>query len=144
MFVADPNQCFGIEATAKEYFVEEIKESGVKTNHFLTLPDKNLNFEKDPTFEAWTKAHYSRAKELVTNIKSLDDCEKLLMDRENCENGQAICSTSAEAKTYTYSAMVFDTKNKVIRYAQGCPSEVGFKEYSFDKHQKKDMLEQVD
>lgn len=144
MFVADPEQCFGIEATAKEYFVEEIKDSGVKTNHFLTLPDKNLNFEKDPSFKPWSEAHQKRAEELVRNVKNIDDCEKLLSDRENCELGQAICSTPAEAKVYTYSAMVFDTNNKLVRYAQGCPSEVGFKEYSFTKLPEKLEKEQID
>lgn len=133
MFVADPNKCFGIEATAKEYFVEEVKEMGVKTNHFLKLPDVNLNFAKDPSFKAWSETHQARAEELIKNVTSLEDCEKLLSDRENCEDGRAICSTPAEAKVYTYSAMVFDTKNKVVRYAQGCPSEIGFKEYSFTK-----------
>lgn len=133
MFVADPKQCFGIEATAKEYFVEEVKETGVKTNHFLKLSDVNLNFAKDPSFKAWSETHQARAEELIKNVTSLEDCEKLLSDRANREDGRAICSTPAEAKVYTYSAMVFDTKNRVVRYAQGCPSEVGFKEYSFTK-----------
>ncbi len=144
MFVADPEQCFGIEATAKEYFVEEIKESGVKANHFNHLPDRNLNFDKDPEFEAWSKAHETRARVLVTGVKSLDDCEKLLSDRENCDDKRAICSTAKEAKVFTYSAMIFDTKNKVVRYARGCPSEVGFKEYSFDKLPLNSDNEQVD
>ena len=144
MFVADAKQCFGIEATAKEYFVEEIKASGVKTNHFLKLPDKNLNFDKDPSFKSWSGAHQQRAEELIGGVKSLDDCERLLMDRKNCEDGQAICSTPSEAKGYTYSAMVFDTKNKLVRYAQGCPSEVGFKEYSFSKLPGRGDKEQVD
>jgi predicted choloylglycine hydrolase len=133
MFVADQSQCFGIEATAKEYFVEEVKISGVKTNHFLTLPDKNLNFEKDHAFKPWSEAHQQRAEELVHSVQTIEDCERLLSDRKNCESSQAICSTPKEAKVYTYSAMIFDTKNKIVRYAQGCPSEVGFKEYSFTK-----------
>ncbi len=144
MFVADEVQCFGIEATAKEYFVEEITESSVKANHFSHLPDRNLNFDKDPEFEKWSKTHEVRARELVTGIKTLDDCEKLLSDRENCENKMAICTTPAEAKVFTYSAMIFDTKNKLIRYAQGCPSEVGFKEYSFDKLPGKHNVKQID
>lgn len=131
MFVADATQCFGIEATAKEYYVEEVKEMGVKTNHFLKLQDRNLNFDRDSSFEPWSKTHQARAEELVREVRSLEDCEKLLMDRKNCQDGRAICTTPSEAKTYTYSAMIFDTKNMVVRYAQGCPSEVGFKEYSF-------------
>jgi hypothetical protein len=144
MFVADSKQCFGIEATAKEYFVEEVVTMGVKTNHFLNLPDKNLNFDNDPAFEPWSRAHQARAEELIKNVQSLEDCEKLLMDRQNGEKGQAICSTPAEAKVYTYSAMVFDTKNKLVRYAQGCPCEVEFKEYSFENLPGKGRLQQVD
>lgn len=144
MFVADPDQCFGIEATAKEYFMEEIKKTSVKTNHFLTLPDKNLNFTKDPSFKPWSETHQKRAEELVKNVQSLEDCEKLLSDRQNCEQGQAICTIPVEAKVYTYSAMIFDTKNKVVRYTQGCPNEVGFKEYSFVKLPPRKEKDQID
>lgn len=131
MFVADAVKCYGIEATAKEYLVEEILDQGVKTNHFVKLPDVNLNFAKDPEFRAWSETHHKRASELVGNVKTLEDCQKLLSDRENCDNKRAICTTPDEAKVYTYSAFVFDTKNKVVRYAKGCPSQVEFKEYSF-------------
>lgn len=144
MFVADAKQCFGIEATAKEYFVEEIKESSVKANHFNHLPDRNLNFDKDPEFEMWSKTHETRARELVKNIQSLDNCEKLLSDRGNCEEKRAICTVPSEAKVYTYSAFAFDTKNKLVRYSHGCPSEVGFKEYSFSSLPGKTKNEQVD
>lgn len=144
MFVADPEKCFGIEATAKEYFVEEIKISDVKTNHFVRLPDINLNFAKDPKFGPWSETHLERARELVGEVKSLKDCENLLSDRVNCEHGQAICTIPDEAKVYTYSAMIFDTKNKIVRYAQGCPSEVGFREYSFEKLPSDNECSQVD
>lgn len=144
MFVADSDQCFGIEATANEYFVEETSESSVKANHFNHLPDRNLNFDKDPEFEIWSKTHEERAKVMVTGIKSIEDCERLLQDRKNCENGRAICSSPTEAKVYTYSAFIFDTANKLVRYAQGCPSEVGFKEYSFEKLPNLSINNQVD
>lgn len=144
MFVADPEKCYGIEATAKEYYVEEINDWGVKANHFTHLPDVNLNFANDPEFKNWSETHAKRAEELVKNIKTLEDCESLLADRANCESGRAICSTAKEAKVFTYSAMIFDTKNKIVRYAQGCPSEVGFKEYSFDKLPSKGDNKQID
>lgn len=57
MLVADADKCYGIEATAKEYYVEEVVNQAVKTNHFLNLPDKNINFVNDNGFEAWSKAH---------------------------------------------------------------------------------------
>ena len=144
MFVADANQCFGIEATAKEYFVEEILESGVKANHFNHLPDRNLNFDKDQEFEKWSKTHEQRAIELVAGIKGISDCESLLSDRKHSEQKRAICTTPDEAKVYTYSAFVFDTKNKVVRYAQGCPSIVGFKEYSFTNLPIMNDISQID
>ena len=144
MFVADANQCFGIEATAKEYWVDEVVESAVKTNHFTHLKARNLNFAKDPSFEPWSKAHQARAESLVDKVQNLDDCEILLSDRANCENSQAICTTPAEAKVYTYSAMIFDAHNKVVRYAQGCPTEVGFREYSFDHLPGQNTVDQVD
>lgn len=144
MFVADPTECYGVEGTAKECYVEKLDETAVKANHFNYLPDRNLNFDKDPEFEAWSKTHEERALELVGGVKTLEDAERLLSDRESCELGRAICTTPKEAKVYTYSAFVFDTKNKLVRYAQGCPSEVGFKEYSFTTLPSKSEQEQVD
>lgn len=144
MFVADTTSCFGIEATAKEYFVEEVMAAAVKANHFTHLPDRNINFDNDPDFEPWSKKHQERAEELIKDVRSLEDCEKLLSDRKNCEVGQPICATPEEAKVYTYSGMIFDTNNKVVRYAQGCPSVVGFKEYSFDNLPGKGDNKQVD
>lgn len=143
MFVADSDQCFGIEATTNEYFVEEIKDMGVKANHFNHLVDRNLNFDKDPEFEVWSKTHEKRAQEIVANIKTLKDCERLLSDRENCKDKRAICSTPSEVKVYTYSAMIFDTRNRLVRYAQGRPSAVGFNEYSFEKLPKKSDNSQI-
>ena len=121
-----------------------MKDAGVKANHFNHLPDRNLNFDKDPEFERWSKTHETRALELVKDVSSLDDCEKLLSDRGNCDAKRAICSTSNEATVFTYSAFAFDTKNKVVRYAQGCPSEVGFREFSFEKPPTKKEANQVD
>ncbi len=144
MFVADPDECYGIEATAKEYCVEKVETVAVKANHFNHLSDRNLNFDKDPEFEAWSKTHEKRAKKLIEGVKTLEDAEKLLSDRENCELGRAICSTPEEAKVYTYSAFVFDTKNKLVRYAQGCPGTVGFKEYSFTQPLEKSERQQID
>jgi len=144
MFVADPNECYGIEGTAKEHFVEQIKNKAVKANHFCSLPVRNINFDNDPEFEPWSRTHEKRASELVAEVKNLTDCEALLSDRKNSKQGRAICTTPEEAKVYTYSAFVFDTKNKLVRYAQGCPSVVGFKEYSFNKLPKKENDGQVD
>lgn len=144
MFVADPNECYGIEATANKYYVEKIKSNAVKANHFCNLDDRNLNFDKDPEFEAWSKTHEERASELVRSVATIEDCERLLSDRKNSEEKRAICTTPDEAKVYTYSAFVFDTTNKVVRYAQGCPSIVGFKEYSFTKLPINTETEQVD
>jgi predicted choloylglycine hydrolase len=144
MFVADPMECYGIEGTASECLVEQVKESAVKANHFCRLPARNINFDNNPSFEPWSKTHEARASELVAGIKSIEDCEALLSDRKNSEKGKAICTTPDEAKVYTYSAFVFDTKNKVVRYAHGCPSVVGFREYSFEKLPQKEDNLQVD
>lgn len=144
MFVADAEECYGIEGTSNEYFVEKIKDSAVKANHFCSLTDRNLNFDKDPNFEIWSKTHEQRASELVADIKTLEDCQKLLSDRKNSETKRAICTTPDEEKVYTYSGFVFDTNNKIVRYAQGCPSIVGFKEYSFSKLPGSTNFDQVD
>lgn len=133
MFVADPKQCFGIEATAKEYCVEEIEHEAAKANHFCTLTERNINFDNNREFEMRSKTHVERAVELVGSVNSAEDCERLLMDRENSDKKRAICTNPDEVKVYTYSAFVFDTANRVVRYAQGCPSIVGFKKYSFQK-----------
>lgn len=144
MFVADPDECYGIEATATEYFVEQVRDEAVKANHFCHLSARNINFNNDPEFEVWSKTHEERAKELVAEIKNIEDCEGLLSDRANSKKRRAICTTPDEAKVYTYSAFVFDTANKVVRYAQGCPSIVGFKEYSFEKTPNISETDQVD
>lgn len=144
MFIADSDKCYGIEATAKDYYVEEIAEEAVKANHFCSLSDRNINFDNDPEFEVWSKTHEDRASELVREVATLEDCERLLSDRKNSEEKRAICTTPDEARVYTYSAFVFDTKNKIIRYAQGCPSMVGFREYSFAKLPSTQETEQVD
>lgn len=57
MFVADKKNCFGIEAVPEKYFVEEITHPVVKTNHFLNLPNRNLDFDTSSTFEQWSKTH---------------------------------------------------------------------------------------
>lgn len=144
MFVADPYECYGIEATAHEYFVEQIDHHAVKANHFCHLSERNINFDNDPEFEIWSKTHETRAAELVAEVVSLDDGERLLSDRVNNATKRAICTTPDEAPVYTYSAFVFDTANKVVRYAQGCPSVVGFKEYSFEKPPKTRDNSQID
>lgn len=144
MFVADQNECYGIEGTAQEYLVEKIVGHAVKANHFTHLSARNLNFDKDPEFEIWSKTHEIRARELVVGVKNLEDCERLLSDRANSDNKRAICTTPEEARVYTYSGFVFDTANKVVRYAQGCPKQVGFKEYSFEKLPKKRDNSQID
>ncbi|MEI6155024.1 MAG: carcinine hydrolase/isopenicillin-N N-acyltransferase family protein [Deltaproteobacteria bacterium] len=144
MLVADPGECFGIEATAKEYYVEEVKEECVKTNHFLHLSDRNLNFDVDITFEPWTKAHLARAEELLPGVNSIEDMCELFKDRVNSNKKCAISTTPSEAKCYTHSAFVFDCQSKMIYYAQGCPSEVDWKRYDFYNAPNAVTHEQID
>lgn len=144
MFVADPDECYGIEGTAQEYWVEQVVGEDVKANHFTHLPARNLNFNVNPEFESWSKTHEGRARELVARVMCLEDCEQLLSDRKNSEVKRALCTTPEETMVYTYSGFVFDTANKVVRYAQGCPSDVGFKEYSFEKLPEKSDNTQID
>jgi predicted choloylglycine hydrolase len=131
MFVADKNDCYGLESTPKEYFIEKLSKPAVKTNHYLHLTDKNLNMLDNPTFEKWSKTHQSRAEELIAKADSLEDLENLLKDRENAEISMAICTTEKEEKCYTFSAFIFDTKNATAYYCQGNPSEKPFKKYGF-------------
>ena len=131
IFVADKNQCFGIEAVPEKYFIEEILKPSVKTNHFLHLPNRNLGFDDSPTFESWSKTHQARAEELIGKAANLDDLKNILTDRENADKKMAICTTDAEDKCYTYSAFIFDTKKVKAYYAQGNPAKVPFKEFGF-------------
>jgi len=132
MFVADPNECYGIEGVPEKYFIEKITEPAVKTNHFIHLPNRNLEFDTSLTFENWTKTHFSRATELLANANNIDDLKNILKDRNNSEIKCAICTTKDEEKCFTYSAFIFDTKNKKVYYCQGNPLEKPFKEYKFD------------
>lgn len=133
IFIADAKECYGIEATPTEYYTEKIEHWGVKTNHFQMLPNRNLAFDKFPKFEAWSKTHYERASELVEKAKTVDDMQAVLSDREHAKDAQAICTTTDEDECCTHSAFVFDTANKVVRYAQGNPAEVEFKTFDFSK-----------
>jgi len=131
IFVADKDECYGIEAVPEEYYVEKVEGEMVKTNHYMHLPNRNLTYDWDPTFEKWTKDHYDRATEMIKTANSVEDFENILKDRKNCESKTAICTVKEEAECCTYSGMVFDTKNCKVYYAQGNPLEVGFKEYGF-------------
>ena len=131
MFIADENECYGIEGVPEKYFVEKISGKAVKTNHFLTLPNRNRSFDKEKGFEKWSYDHQKRATELVQDVTSLDDIKNLLRDRKNSDQKTAICTIESEEKCCTYSAFIFDTKKKCVYYAQGNPSEVDFEKFGF-------------
>lgn len=131
MFVADPKECYGIEGVPEKYFIEKVNEPMVKTNHFVNLPNRNLDFDKDKTFEQWSHDHYDRAKELISTADSIENFQQLLRDRKNAEKKTAICTTKDEDECFTHSAFIFDTKNRKAYYCQGNPLENKFKEYGF-------------
>ncbi len=121
MFVAD----------SEEYYIEKVSEPMVKTNHFVRLPKRNLGFDEEKNYEKWSNDHFARATELISSANSLEDFEQLLRDRENAEKRTAICTTKAEDECYTYSAFIFDTKNRKAFYSQGNPLDNEFKEFGF-------------
>ncbi len=131
MFVADKNECYGIEGVPEKYYVEKISKPAVKTNHFLHLPHRNLGFDKNPNFEKWSKDHQARAEELIITASTLEDLKNILRDRKNAKEKTAICTTKKENDCCTYSAFIFDTKNIKAYYCQGNPLENDFKEYKF-------------
>ena len=131
MFVADKNECYGIEGVPEKYYVEKISKPAVKTNHFLHLPNRNRGFDKNPNFEKWSKDHQTRAEELIVTASTLDDLKNILRDRKNAKEKTAICTTKKENDCCTYSAFIFDTKNAKVYYCQGNPLENEFKEYGF-------------
>jgi len=132
MFVADKEECFGIEGVPEKYHIEKLEKSMVKTNHFITLPSRNRSFDRVKGFEEWSKTHQARAEELVAQASSVEDLKEVLMDRENAEEKRAICTTKDEEECFTHSAFIFDTKNAKAYYAQGNPLEVGFRGYGFN------------
>lgn len=132
MFIADDNECYGIESNPDKYYVENINESGIKTNHYIHLPDRNLTFNTDPTFEEWSNNHYDRAKEMLATTNNVEDLKKILRDRKNAKKKTAICTTKNEDECFTHSAFIFDVKNRKVLYSQGNPLENEFKEYSFN------------
>lgn len=131
MFVADSNECYGIEGVPEKYFIEKIFYSTVKTNHYINLPNENLNFKTDKHFKQWSHDHYNRAKELILTANSLEDFKQLLRDQKNSDKKTSICSTKNEDNCFTHSAFIFDTKNKKVYYCQGNPLDNEFKEYGF-------------
>lgn len=131
MFVADAEECYGVEGVPERYFVEKVSDPVVKTNHFVNLPNRNLDFDTEKGFEQWSRDHYDRAKELISTAKSLEDFQQLLRDRKNAEKKTAICTTKEEEECFTHSAFIFDTKNRKAYYSQGNPLENEFKEYGF-------------
>ena len=131
MFVADKSECFGIEAVPERYWVEKVSKPMVKTNHFIKLPNKNLSFKINKSFEPWSKTHQQRAEELIQKAENINDLKNILKDRQNADKKRAICTTKNEEKCFTHSAFIFDTKKVKAYYAQGNPSEVPFKEFGF-------------
>ena len=131
MFIADENECYGIEGVPKKYHIEKVTKPMVKTNHYVCLPNRNLGFDKNPHFEEWSKTHQSRAEELIIKANSVEDLENILKDRKNAEKNLAICTTKKETDCYTYSAFIFDTKNKIVYYCQGNSTEKPFVKYEF-------------
>jgi predicted choloylglycine hydrolase len=131
MFVADSEECYGIEGVPETYFVEKVDEPMVKTNHFVKLPNRNLDFDEEKNFEQWSHDHYDRARELISTANSLEDFQQLLRDRKNAVQKTAICTTKEEDECFTYSAFIFDTKNRRVFYSQGNPMENDFKEFGF-------------
>lgn len=128
MFIADQHQCFGIEAVPETYHIEKVEEPSAKTNHFLSVPHVDL---KSDEFLSWSKTHYSRAQELISTVRSLENMKALLQDREYADKKEAICTTKDEDDCFTYSAFIFDTGKIEVHYAQGNPLEVPFKKYGF-------------
>lgn len=131
MFVADKNECYGIEGVPEKYYIKKISKPIVKTNHYTHLPNRNLGFDKNPHFEQWSKTHQARAEQLIVKANSLEDFKNILKDRKNAEKKMAICTTRKEEKCFTHSAFIFDTKSKTAYYCQGNPTEKPFKEYKF-------------
>jgi len=131
MFVADANECYGIEGVPEKYFIEKISEPAVKTNHFVSLPNENLSFQAVPGFEQWSRDRFERAKELIRAADSVADFQELPRDRKNAEKKTAICLTKKEVECFTHSAFIFDTKNRKAFYCQGNPLENEFEEYGF-------------
>jgi hypothetical protein len=131
MFIADEHVCFGIESIPTEYFVEEIKQPTIKTNHYLHFPYENLQIATNPWFKGWTHDRYNRAKELIAHASTVEDLQNILKDRKNAEKKTAICTVKEENECCTYSAFIFDTKNKKVLYSQGNPLTTPFKKFSF-------------
>lgn len=129
IFVADSNECYGIEGVSQEYFIEKIDKPTVKTNHYRHLPYENLQYKTNSHFKEWTYDHFNRASELIIKAKDLADLEAILRDRKNADRKTAICTTRKEKECFTYSAFIFDTRNKTAYYCQGNPSEKPFKKY---------------
>jgi len=131
MFVADKNECYGIEGAPNEYYIEKISSPLVKTNHFIHLTKyKNLQ-SSNPWYVKWTNNRLKRAQELITKVKNVKDLQNLLRDRKNHETKTAICATEKEYKCCTYSAFIFDTNDRTVYYCQGNPTEKSFKKYPF-------------
>jgi hypothetical protein len=131
MFVADATECYGIEWVPEEYFVEKIADQWVKTNHFVHFPYENLQAKTNPRFKQWTHDRYDRANELLSTATNKEDLKLLLQDRKNAETKTAICTIKSEEECCTYSAFIFDTRNKKALYCQGNPLENEFKEFWF-------------
>jgi len=131
MFVADINECYGIEGVPEKYFVQKVKIFDVKTNHFIHLPHQNLGFKTNKRLKKWTHDRQIRAVVLIAKAQNLEDLKNILRDRKNAETKTAICTISDEEKCCTYSAFIFDTKGKKVHYCQGNPLENKFKEYGF-------------
>jgi predicted choloylglycine hydrolase len=106
MFVADKDECYGVESSPEKYYIEKISKPDVKTNHYVHLPNRNLGFDINPQLEQWSKTHLERAQQLIVKANSLEDLENILKDRKNSENKMAICTTGKEKECFTHSLTI--------------------------------------
>jgi hypothetical protein len=99
-------------------FVEEIGESHVHTNHFVS----GAKEVKDNPSES-SKARYERASELVKPNMTPKSMMDLLSDKKNKEF--PICRDQE-----TIASLVFDLGEKTLYLAKGHPCEGEYSRYS--------------
>ncbi len=132
-FIADVNDCFEVEASPDEYFIQRVDQPTAKTNHYLHLPYINLQMS-NPWFAKWTENRLIRAQKLIESAASIEDLESILKDRENSDTSTAICMLDSDqgGNPPTYSAMIFNTGEKMAYYCQGNPLQNKFNKYYFE------------
>ena len=122
----DSKKSYAFELNGSEAHGLTIADRYVMTNHFQ-IAEQQIRTIGDQFIKTWTHTRLTRAKELISNVKTYNDIVALLSDHAYSPD-YSICN---HGKIPTKSSFIIDCKNYCIWFCQGAPCKNGYKRYDF-------------